>query len=374
MSLTIASVDIGGNAVETDYQGGALSSTGRYFTFGTFLRDTCLGVSTGCSPSTIQFTTGTPPLQAGTGVSTDARYVTSLECPDVNLCVGQAVLIDFYDTCNGAPAGCTPGRTQPFTTPSPYLERSYTTPNGRYVCYSAKTHLDALSAPIYIFDTCAGAPPGCATTLIQVATDGRLGGVVGPALSDDGRYFAYTDPSPQVLLHDTCLDAPPGCSPSDSPISNGWSSVASISGDAQYVAYNSGSLLLQATCLNASPSCSSTPVTVASTSALGAIVSAAGRFVAYGAYVTINGTQLANPMVLVFDSCIGAPSGCVQQSLPICLSASGAVPNATCNLVGMSSDGQFILFSSAATNLGPVVAQGSDPPLGVSYIVKNPFF
>jgi hypothetical protein len=127
---------------------------------------------------------------------------------------------------------------------------------------------------------------------------------------------------------------------------------------------------LQATCLNNPPSCNTSSVTISASSPLSdPIVSTGGRFVAYDvANGMIDGTPLTSPMVFVYDSCIGAAPGCVTRTLPVCLNASGAIANNFCRLAGMNSDGQYILFSSGATNLGPTPqAQNS-----ISYIVKNP--
>ena len=73
-------------------------------------------------------------------------------------------------------------------------------------------------------------------------------------------------------------------------------------------------------------------------------MSTGGRFVAYDAFNgTINGTPLLNPMVFVYESCLGAASGCVIRSVPVCLNARGAIANGNGELAGMTSDGQYIL-------------------------------
>ena len=420
MSLIIASVDPSGNTVPTDSAGGALSSTGRYFTFSTFLRDTCLGAASGCTPSTIQFTPTVPqPPQLqpeyGTGVSTDGRYISSIPCPgSFPYCIPPDGPIIFFDTCRGAAAGCIPGPTDcPSAAPGCIdagigfnngyildgLYTNYMTPNARYISYSSKPSIDTTTAPVNIYDTCVGAAPGCSTTIIDPGVQSGNPGM-GPRLSDDGRYFAYIKGSPiglspgpgPVVLHDSCLGAAPGCSPSDTVISSSACRTASVDGDGQYVIYvcSPAGLILQATCVNASPSCTANQVSVSpgpdnstgyAGSLVSTLVSTGGRFVAYEWAGAINGTQLVNSMVFVFDSCIGAPAGCVQHAVPVCLNASGAVANANCNLVGMTSDGQFILFRSTATNFGPTTVGLTSCPdgaacpwVGIAYIVKNPSF
>jgi trimeric autotransporter adhesin len=378
LSLIIASVDPSGNTAATDEFGGALSSTARYFTFGSYLRDTCLGVAPGCTPSTMPYTQTT---QVGNGVSTDGRYVlseTGFEAGSNN-----PYVITLFDTCTDVSTGCTPAMTtfpgELFTPMALYM-----TPSARY--FSENIYNSGIiTQPVYIVDTCVGAAPGCSasqTLVVNQATGGSY--VFAPRLSDDGRYLAYVGLIPnspvgnkQIQLHDSCLGAPPGCSPSDSVIASSPTAScqnASIGSDAQYVVYTcTEGLALEATCLNAPPSCSTTPTSI-TTSVTGRFeppaVSAGGRFVAYPGTGPINGVPLTNPMVFVYDSCIGAASGCVQQSVPVCLNASGAVANDGCQLVSMTSDGQYILFSSSSTNLGSKIAQGTS----ISYIVKNPLF
>jgi hypothetical protein len=52
----------------------------------------------------------------------------------------------------------------------------------------------------------------------------------------------------------------------------------------------------------------------------------------------------------------------------VCLNARGAIANGNGELAGMTSDGQYILFVSPATNFGPTDGQWH------SYLVKNPLF
>jgi hypothetical protein len=372
LSPTVVSVDPGGNTVATDGFGGAVSSTGRYYSFGgfeppvsryssatglVFLRDTCLGAPTNCSPSTVQYTSGRDANSVG-GVSADGRYVALV-----------AGATQFYapqlgDLCTGAAAGCVPSTIYVNANAFEYHAiRPYLTPIGRYMSYAFPNSVSG-NPPVAdnyqadIFDTCAGAPPGCATAQISVAIDTDSFGLI---LSDDGRYVPYTGLASQILLHDSCLGAPPGCSPSDSAISAANCLTPSISGDAQYVAYScADGLKLQATCLNALPSCNPAPMQVDASSTIGPpSVSAGGRYVAYvPTAASINGQTLANGMIFVFDSCIGAGSGCKQKSVPLCLNSSGAVTTGGCSLSGMTADGQYVVFSSAS----------------VAYIVKNPLF
>ena len=117
MSLIIASVDPSGNTIQNSGPGGALSSTGRYVTFSSYLRDTCVGVTSGCVPVTIPYTTSLPQFGIyGTGVSTDGRYVSAIESPYMG-----GFLPDLYDACGSAPNGCVPAMSRLPGIPSSYL-------------------------------------------------------------------------------------------------------------------------------------------------------------------------------------------------------------------------------------------------------------
>ena len=70
-----------------------------------------------------------------------------------------------------------------------------------------------------------------------------------------------------------------------------------------------------------------------------------GRFVAYTA------GQGGHSQIFLRDTCTGASSDCQPRTTLISASADGTAGNANSNTPAMSSDGRFIAFSSAATNL-----------------------
>jgi WD40-like Beta Propeller Repeat len=74
-------------------------------------------------------------------------------------------------------------------------------------------------------------------------------------------------------------------------------------------------------------------------------VSADGRYVSYAA------TQGDHSQVFVRDTCEGAESGCVSHTTLLSAASDGTVGNADSRSPSMSSDGRYIAFSSAATNL-----------------------
>jgi hypothetical protein len=374
--IFVASIDPGGSTVSA---AGVFSSTGRFFAFDRDLRDTCLGAPSGCVPNTILYTG-----VGAVGVSTDGRYASStiqLNCLPLQ-CNGQ---LEFSDTCEGVSPGCTQTTTTlPGTGPD--ITFALMSATGRYIT-NASQPMPGFPVPFSanIYDTCVGAAPGCTQTQIPV-TSQDFAGV--PVPSADGRYLVYNtqiNSIDQVVLHDTCLGAPPGCAISETVISPSSRPCASpqISSDANYVIYQcygpalQDDLYLQATCINALPSCSTTPIAAASDlsgriSISSSFVSMAGRFVAFAASgATINGQSLY-ALIFVYDSCNGAAPGCTQRTVPVSLNASGAVANNDCYLTGLSADGQYILFYSAATNLGGTLSGQSSGT--ISYIVRNPLF
>jgi hypothetical protein len=143
------------------------------------------------------------------------------------------------DTCAGAPAGCTPStsivslgfNSNPADgdTISPSISA-----DGRYVAFvsSATNLVDSDTngvADVFVRDTCAGAPSGCApsTQRVSVSTDGTQGNEASTSgtISATGRYITFRstatnlDPasppsSSGIFLRDTCAGAPSGCTPS----------------------------------------------------------------------------------------------------------------------------------------------------------------
>ena len=74
-------------------------------------------------------------------------------------------------------------------------------------------------------------------------------------------------------------------------------------------------------------------------------VSSDGRFVAYTA------TQNEHTQIFLRDTCEGAPSGCKAQSTVISAASDGNPGNDDSNTPSISSNGRYVAFSSAATNL-----------------------
>jgi hypothetical protein len=74
-------------------------------------------------------------------------------------------------------------------------------------------------------------------------------------------------------------------------------------------------------------------------------VSLDGRYVAYTA------VQEAHSQIFLRDTCEGASSGCQPRTTMLSVAADGTPANEDSHAPSMSSDGRYIAFSSAATNL-----------------------
>jgi trimeric autotransporter adhesin len=132
-AVTLVSAWISGTAANADSTSPSISADGRYVSFlssasnlvagdvngvaDAFVRDTCAGVSSGCTPSTQLVSVTTGGVQANgatTSATIDAtgRYIT-FESVASNLgSISSSGGIFLRDTCAGAPAGCT-ASTQP---------------------------------------------------------------------------------------------------------------------------------------------------------------------------------------------------------------------------------------------------------------------
>jgi hypothetical protein len=70
-----------------------------------------------------------------------------------------------------------------------------------------------------------------------------------------------------------------------------------------------------------------------------------------GRYVAYTAVQNGHAQIFLRDTCTGAPSGCQPQTSLLSASNDGMQGNAESNTPSVSSDGRFVAFSSAASNL-----------------------
>lgn len=182
--------------------------------------------------------TGAPPLLSLPLESSDHRYaVLVLASTDgVTETAGTTQNIFVRDTCTGAPSGCTPSVSLVSVglSSNPADGDSFSpsiSVDGRYVAFlSSARNLVAGGAngvaDVFVRDTCAGASTGCtpATQLVSVATNGAQanGASTSATIGASGRYVTFesdatnlgSSSSSGVFLRDTCAGAAAGCTPS----------------------------------------------------------------------------------------------------------------------------------------------------------------
>jgi WD40-like Beta Propeller Repeat len=133
-----------------------------------------------------------------------------------------------------------------------------------------------------------------------------------PAISQDGRYVAYTAEQngvSQIFVRDTCLGATKDCAPETKLVS---ASAESVAGNAD----------------------SHTPS-----------MSPDGRYIAYSSASTnlVTGTPRGR-QVFMYDSCLGAPTTCKVSTTLISTDSEGALNGTESILPSVSSSGRFVAF------------------------------
>jgi len=237
-------VDTSGNPTipTTGANIGAISRGGRYVEFSSadtnvvpgvtggyshmYVRDTCTGVSSPCSPTTTLVDIGTdgkegdaaldnpkgPDLAAGdnpASFSDDGRYLlfnslaSNLVTFPPGMVVFQSSRVYLRDTCAGVPTGCTPTTTlvSPIgngvtNASAQYIGMKSLSADGRYATFMVSIPL-VFETVIYVRDTCTGAPAGCTPQTVVVSADpnaiaGSQPGFIYPSISGDGHYVVFT--------------------------------------------------------------------------------------------------------------------------------------------------------------------------------------
>ncbi|HTC65046.1 MAG TPA: hypothetical protein VK709_19550 [Candidatus Saccharimonadales bacterium] len=169
------------------------STTGTTETPGTtqniFLKDTCLGVASGCTPSTTLVSTGTggnpangdsvsPSISANSAPnSPDGRYVAFLSAATNLVSPATNGLMQAFvrDTCAGVASGCTPSTQIVSVSNGTVVAQANAAilsatidATGRYITFeTSATNLGSISASsigLFVRDTCTGVVPGCTPT------------------------------------------------------------------------------------------------------------------------------------------------------------------------------------------------------------------
>ncbi|HVB99409.1 MAG TPA: IPT/TIG domain-containing protein [Candidatus Dormibacteraeota bacterium] len=327
-----------------------------------------------------------------------------------NLANGAASVF-LRDTCLGISSGCVPQTTlisqanDGEAANADSLEPSISS-DGRYVVFSsAATNLSTAATTgakeIYLRDTCLGAASGCipSTTLVSVATDGvsaANGSNTQPYISADGQFIAFistatnlvssaTTGAPEVYLRNTCLNASGVCTPSTTLVSvaadgstpaDGTSGSPVVASGGRYVAFQSTAtnlvsipssatqqLYWRDTCIGATSCTPSTSlVSIASdgtspgNGASGEpAISSDGRYVVFGSQATnlIGAGFVAGTPQQIYerDMCVGA-SSCTPTTSLVSVATDGSSPaNALAENPQTDQTGRYVLFASPSSNL-----------------------
>lgn len=368
------SVTYDSSAVNFHSLDSAISADGRYVAFDSeatnilpntgncgsgcvFLRDTCLGAPAPCTPSTSLVSIASDGSPAGGGnpsISPDGRFVAfNSNSPNVVSGdpggMGEAFVRDM---CTGVSSGCTPGNTL-ISVPSTGVQDNgntgltSTSAGGRYFAFQSwGTNMLGGSTVVpgdYWRDTCIGASQGCTPSTLRAdltmsgsQPNQGISSPIIPALSADGRFVAFASMATNLVqmnvngignlyVRDSCTGAPSGC--------NSTTSLISLANDGSIG--NCGS-----------PS-------------QGLSMSSSGRFVAFDSIATNLSPDDTFPAcsfedVFVRDTCFGVISGCTPSTVRVSLT-SNPNPQTPANAISgqpaISSDGHYVVFISAATNL-----------------------
>ena len=318
----------------------------------------------------------------------------------------------WRDTCVGVTTSCTPftilvsvasDGVTPGNAPSSQPSLS---PDGRYVAYSsAASNLQAANssgqAQIFVFDTCAGQTTcTTSTTLISVAPDGVTPGNAAstqPSLGSLASYIAFTSPATnlissglnglqQVFQRATCIGATSctpltilASTPNGTTAGNGISFQPSMGADGRIVSFASNAtnlvgtitsgtqqVFLRDTCTGVSGCTGATSlvsfaadgVTAGNASSEHPSVDATGQYVAFASFasnlVAIDTNNLED--VFVRNTCATA-SGCTAATVLVSSAAPvggvGVQGNGNSLSPAISSDHTTVAFLSFATNLVP---------------------
>jgi Tol biopolymer transport system component len=315
-----------------------------------FLRDTCIGATGECRPSTALVSVDNAGVQANSSsdfakISGSGRFVAFVSAAD-NLIVEDTNLsedIFVHDTCAGVAEPCSPSTFRASVGTSDLQADGASTmatlsADGRYVAFVSNASnmaptVTAVGSQVFLRDTCAETRELCtpSTIAVSVADTGVPGDgpSLHPAISPDGRFVAFLSTSSnvgarggiltrQILLRDTCLGTTNACRPSTmhisaSPDDNGSDaegSAPAISAEGRYVAF----------------------------------VSAASHLVPGDANQRVDG--------FVHDTCL-ASTACIKATWRLSRGRLGAEADADTLALALTPDGEVLAFASAASNLVP---------------------
>jgi Tol biopolymer transport system component len=271
-----------------------------------FVRDTCIGALSGCTPSTTLASVASDGSQPnddsrGAAINSDGRYIAFSSVAS-NLVPGDTNnMADIFlrDTCTGAGTACTPATSlqsiasdgSQSNGPSAYTSISA---DGRYISFrTSATNLVShnSNSQVVLRDTCFGSGTGCTpnnrSLFVGYAGDAVNGAVDNLwVLSANARFSGFGSEAKNLIpgdsgqnvgsfVYDDCIGGPAGCIPhtvcvsvayNDGPANNG-STAAVSSEDGNYAVfvsiadnllpypYRSSAVYVRSTCANADASC-----------------------------------------------------------------------------------------------------------------------
>jgi trimeric autotransporter adhesin len=406
-----------------------------------FVRDTCLGISSGCTPQTVLASVGNnaqPPNAdcLEPSISSDGRYIvyTSKATNLVSNVTTSGTTNEIYlsDTCMGATSGCTPSTTlvsMGFDGVSPANGSStepFISADGQYIVYvSTATNLTsqaATGAPeIYLHSTCLNAVTACVptTSLVTLAPDGSTpadGSSATPVVASGGRYVAFqstatnlvsipSSGTQQLYWRDMCTGVASGCTPSTSLVSlasdgaspgNGPSVQPALSSDGRYVVFGSQATnLVGAGFVSGTPQqiyerdmCAGASGCTPSTSFLSVatdgsspangfsehpVTDQTGRYVLFGSKASNLTSATTNGFEQIFarDTCLGATSPCTPRTALISVAGDGVtIGNGDSLYPAITTQAGFAAFLSFSNN---IVSDDTTPSLEDIFLAVTTF-
>lgn len=284
-------------------------------------------------------------------ISDDGRYVAFYSKAKNLIAGGAAGNIFLRDTCAGQVTSCTPSTTAVDVAANGVApngaagSRVAVSADGRYVAFaSSATNLTSATVSgaeqrIFVRDMCVGAsaPAPCAprTELESVDGEGMIVSGAQPSLSGDGRFVAFNADLSKESSAVATISA-------DGRVFYSIKDASSVVKSA---------VMIRDTCRGAIAACSpQTEIASAGRNVnlnVAPAVSSSGRYVAFVSVA--NGTTRSQ--IYVLDTCVGADSGCVPSTVLVSAARDGRVGSGTSGSLAISADGRFVAFESAASNL-----------------------
>ena len=201
-----------------------------------FVRNTCLGAASGCTPLTSLASTpdsnGATPANgssAQSAISSAGRFIAFAStatdlCPVAAGCNGTQQIFR-RDTCAGVSSGCTPDTSlisigsDGMTAGNALSERPAMDSTGQFLGFAslatnlAKTTLNGVDEQVFVRNTCTGASGTCSASTALVSVSAPTGmppapaagnaNSVSPALSGNGHFVSFISLATNLVTTDT---------------------------------------------------------------------------------------------------------------------------------------------------------------------------